>query len=90
VLGLRADIITLDSEIEALLARTDGQVLTSLPGVATIRAAAFAAHSLPIARFPTLSTGTPRPGWPQRCISPPASAVADGSRVRAWPSTATH
>ncbi|WP_425600050.1 transposase [Ornithinimicrobium sufpigmenti] len=27
-------------------------MLTSLPGVATIRAAAFAAHSLPIARFP--------------------------------------
>jgi transposase len=27
-------------------------VLTTLPGVATIRAAAFAAHSLPIARFP--------------------------------------
>jgi len=26
--------------------------LTSLPGVATLRAAAFAAHSLPIARFP--------------------------------------
>ena len=35
-----------------LLANTDGQVLTSLPGVAVNRAAAFAAHSLPITRFP--------------------------------------
>ena len=49
---LCADIATLDAEIEVLLARTEGQVLTSLPGVATLRAAAFAAHSLPIARFP--------------------------------------
>lgn len=28
-------------------------MLTSLPGVAAVRAAAFAAHSLPIERFPT-------------------------------------
>ena len=35
-----------------LLADTDGQVLTTLPGVAVLRAAAFAAHSLPIGRFP--------------------------------------
>ena len=40
------------SRSTALLATTDGQVLTSLPGVAMIRAAAFAAHSLPITRFP--------------------------------------
>lgn len=49
---LQADIAAVEEEITLLLARTDGQVLTSLPGVATIRAAAFAAHSLPIARFP--------------------------------------
>lgn len=42
-----------DDQLAALLARTDGQVLTSLPGVAVVRAAAFAAHSLPIERFPT-------------------------------------
>jgi hypothetical protein len=40
----------------ALLAETEGQVLTSLPGVASIRAAAFAAHSLPIERFPDAET----------------------------------
>jgi transposase len=50
--SLQADIGTLEGEIEALLAGTDGQVLTSLPGVGTVRAAAFAAHSLPIDRFP--------------------------------------
>lgn len=49
---LRADIESLEHEIEVLLASTDGQVLTSLPGVASNRAAAFAVHSLPIARFP--------------------------------------
>jgi transposase len=49
---LQADISVLDEEIKILLAGTDGQILTSLPGVAATRAAAFAAHSLPIARFP--------------------------------------
>jgi transposase len=49
---LRTDIDALDVEVVALLAETDGQILTTLPGVASIRAAAFAAHSLPIERFP--------------------------------------
>jgi transposase len=49
---LRSDIAELDEQITGLLVSTDGQVLTSLPGVAVIRAAAFAAHSLPIMRFP--------------------------------------
>jgi transposase len=49
---LRGDIDALDLEIVALLADTEGQILTTLPGVASIRAAVFAAHSLPIERFP--------------------------------------
>jgi transposase len=49
---LQSDIAELDAQITVLLAGTDGQVLTSLPGVAVSRAAAFAAHSLPITRFP--------------------------------------
>jgi transposase len=49
---LLADVSEIDAEIDGLLAATDGQVLTTLPGVASIRAAAFAAHSLPIERFP--------------------------------------
>jgi transposase len=49
---LQADIAALEDEITVLLADTDGQILTSLPGVAVNRAAAFAVHSLPIARFP--------------------------------------
>lgn len=48
---LRSDIATIDEEITGLLAATNGQILTALPGVSTIRAAAFAAHSLPIERF---------------------------------------
>jgi len=51
--ALTADIAAVDGEIATLLAGSDGQVLTTLPGVATSRAAAFAAFSLPIARFPT-------------------------------------
>ena len=50
--ALQADITVLEEEIKVLLAGTDGQILTSLPGVAVNRAAAFAAHSLPIAKFP--------------------------------------
>ncbi|TCO11632.1 transposase [Kribbella steppae] len=49
---LCTDIAALEGEITQLLATSDGQILTSLPGVAAVRAAAFAAHSLPIDRFP--------------------------------------
>lgn len=49
--SLRADLARADAQIELLLAQTEAQVLTSLPGVATLRAAAFAAHTLPIERF---------------------------------------
>ena len=49
---MQADIAELDEEITGLLAGTDGQILTTMPGVAVTRAAAFAAHSLPITRFP--------------------------------------
>jgi transposase len=50
--SLQVDVAAIEDEIAVLLARTDGQILTSLPGVAANRAAAFAAHSLPIASFP--------------------------------------
>ena len=52
-LGLREDITALEHQLVELLTRTDGQILTSLPGVAIVRAAAFAAHTLPIERWPT-------------------------------------
>ncbi len=51
--ALQADIAFVDGQLEQLLAASAGQILTSLPGVSTVRAAAFAAHSLPIERFPT-------------------------------------
>jgi transposase len=51
--GLQADITAVEGQLTRLLAATPGQILTSLPGVAVVRAASFAAHSLPIARFPT-------------------------------------
>ena len=49
--ALREDVAFVDEQIERLLAASAGQILTSLPGVSTTRAAAFAAHTLPIERF---------------------------------------
>lgn len=49
----RADIAFVDEHIARLLAASAGQILTTLPGVAATRAAAFAAHTLPVQRFPT-------------------------------------
>jgi transposase len=49
---LQDDIAVLEVELGQLLERTDGRLLTSLPGVAVVRAAGFAAHSLPISRYP--------------------------------------
>jgi transposase len=51
--ALTADIAAIDGDLTTLLTGTDGQILTTLPGVATCRAAAFAAFSLPISRFPS-------------------------------------
>ena len=51
--ALRADIAFVDGQLEHLLADSAGQILTTLPGVATARAAALAAYTLPIERFPT-------------------------------------
>src|SRR4029453_4503607 len=51
--ALQADIATVEGQLTRLLAATAGQILTTLPGVGAVRAASFAAHSLPIARFPT-------------------------------------
>jgi len=51
--ALTRALATVDGHTAILLAATQGQVLTSLPGVAVVRAAAFACHSLPIERFPT-------------------------------------
>ncbi len=50
--ALQADIAALEADLEPLLIGSDGQVSTTLPGVAMVRAAGFAAHSLPISRFP--------------------------------------
>jgi transposase len=50
--ALQSDIAALEGQLTELLMGTDGQVLITLPGVAVVRASAFAAHSLPITRFP--------------------------------------
>lgn len=48
---LEEDIAAVESQITSLLAGSPGQVLTTLPGVAETRAAAFCVHALPIERF---------------------------------------
>ena len=88
--ALTSDIAAAETEIEVLLAATDGQVLTSLPGVKAIRAAAFAAFSLPISRFPTAghlysATGLAPASYQSSSISRRATASAG----RACPSTVT-
>lgn len=50
---LQVDIVASEAQLEVLLDQTPGQVLTSLPGVAVVRAAAFSAFTLPIERWPT-------------------------------------
>ena len=50
---LNADLVAVEADMARLLALTDGQVLTTLPGVKEVRAACFSAFTLPIARFPT-------------------------------------
>jgi len=50
---IQADVAQDEDQLDVLLAQTPGVVLTSLPGVATIRAAAFCALTLPIERWAT-------------------------------------
>jgi transposase len=80
---LQADITTVDEEIAGLLAATDGQILTTLPGVGTIRAASFAAHSLPIERFPDAehlysATGLAPALYQSATFAPPRTHLTTG------------
>jgi transposase len=50
---LQADIALGEQQLAGLLAQTPGQILTTLPGVAVVRAAEFSAYTLPIERWPT-------------------------------------
>lgn len=50
---LNEDLTQVEADMSRLLTLTDGQVLTSLPGVKDVRAACFSAFTLPIARFPS-------------------------------------
>jgi transposase len=50
---LQHDIVLADDQLTALLAQTAGQILTTLPGVAIVRAAEISAYSLPVERWAT-------------------------------------
>ncbi|HWF31348.1 MAG TPA: transposase [Solirubrobacteraceae bacterium] len=49
--ALQADIALAEEQLAVLLAQTPGQILTTLPGVAIVRAAALGAYTLPVERF---------------------------------------
>jgi transposase len=51
--ALQADVEAVEVQVAELLGQGAGQILTTLPGVAATRAAAFAVHALPIERFAT-------------------------------------
>ena len=66
------------SQLDELLAGTAGQILTTLPGVATVRAAAFRrAHAADRALRRHPSSSTPRPAW-----RPPATESATVTPTR--------
>lgn len=50
---MQVDIALADEQLADLLKQTAGQILTTLPGVAVVRAAAFSAYTLPIERWAT-------------------------------------
>lgn len=50
---LHGDIARAEEQLGDLLAQSAGQILTTLPGVAVVRAAEFSAYTLPIERWPT-------------------------------------
>lgn len=50
---LSDDLTAIEQDLTDLLALTDGQVLTTLPGVAAVRAACFSAFTLPVRRWPS-------------------------------------
>ena len=87
--ALRADIAFVDGQLEQLLADSPGQILTSLPGVSTVRAAAFAAHTLPIERFPTPEQLYSATGLAPASYESATVRRAARSRAPACPNTAT-
>src|SRR4051794_26338426 len=86
---LGADIAAVEGEIAALLAGSDGQVLVTLPGVGTSRAAAFAAFSLPITRFPSAEHLYSATGLAPSSYQSATINRRTRSPVRGCPNTAT-
>jgi hypothetical protein len=72
-----------------LCCTTDGRVLNTLPGVAVIRAAAFAAHTLPITKCPDAEHLYSATGLAPALYERPSCIAVAGSPGKGWPSTAT-
>jgi hypothetical protein len=81
---LRVDIDAIDVKVMALLAGTDGQILTTLPGVPrpALRPSPHMACRSSIS--PMLNICTRQRVWRQRCTSRPHWNVVAGSRDRGW------
>jgi transposase len=50
---LQADVALAEGQLAGRLEQTAGQILTTVPGVAIVRAAEFSAYTLPIERWPS-------------------------------------
>lgn len=87
--ALVEDVEAVEAQVEALLRDTAGEVLRTLPGVKTIRAAAFCVHALPIERSRPPDTSTRSPDWRRRVMSPRPSARRGRSPGRRRASVAT-
>lgn len=86
---LRVDICILDEEIAVLLAGTEGQVLTSLPGSGSCGPRRSLRTACPSAGSLTLNICIPRPVWLRHSTNRRRCVAAGGSPDRAWPNTAT-
>lgn len=86
---LRVDIGILDEEIAVLLAGTEGQVLTSLPGSGSCGPRRSLRTACPSAGSLTLNICIPRPVWLRHSTNRRRCVAAGGSPDRAWPNTAT-
>jgi hypothetical protein len=80
--ALQQDITLAEEQLAVLLTKTPGQILTSLPGVAVVRAAAFSAYTLPIERWETPEYLYSATALRRRAISPPRLPDVDGSAAR--------
>ena len=87
--GLQHDIALGEVQLGELLAQTAGRILTTLPGVAVVRAAEFSAYSLPVERWATPEQLCSATGLATATYQFSTSPAAGASAAKVSASTAT-